>query len=91
VYDLYGNNLGNNEGKACGRQALHLLRLLLLLCRICDDRPERGGAELASLLSLIPSDRLMIETDAPYLVSLLPLNIVMCLYDVSMQLRVVNL
>ena len=34
---------------------------------ICDDRPERGGAELASLLPLIPDDRLMIETDAPYL------------------------
>jgi len=36
--------------------------------RICDDRPERGGAELASLLSSIPHDKLMIETDAPYLV-----------------------
>lgn len=36
--------------------------------RICDERPERGGAELASLLPSIPKDRLMIETDAPYLV-----------------------
>ncbi len=36
--------------------------------RVCDDRPERGGAELASLLHLIPPDRLMIETDGPYLV-----------------------
>eukprot|EP00967_Tisochrysis_lutea_P052111 scaffold64527_cov19-Tisochrysis_lutea.AAC.1 len=36
--------------------------------RICDDRPERGGAELASLLSSIPHDKLMLETDAPYLV-----------------------
>lgn len=34
---------------------------------ICDDRPERGGADLASLLPLIPPERLMIETDAPYL------------------------
>lgn len=34
---------------------------------ICDDRPERGGADLAALLRLIPDDRLMIETDAPYL------------------------
>ncbi|KAG2499368.1 hypothetical protein HYH03_002943 [Edaphochlamys debaryana] len=35
---------------------------------ICDDRPERGGADLAALLPYIPRDRLMIETDAPYLV-----------------------
>jgi TatD DNase family protein len=35
---------------------------------VCDDRPERGGAELAGLLKLIPEDRLLIETDAPYLV-----------------------
>lgn len=35
---------------------------------ICDDRPERGGAELASLIPRIPPDRLVIETDAPYLV-----------------------
>lgn len=35
---------------------------------VCDDRPERGGAELAALLPTIPADRLMIETDAPYLV-----------------------
>lgn len=34
---------------------------------ICDDRPERGGAELASLLSLIPPHRMMLETDGPYL------------------------
>jgi TatD DNase family protein len=34
---------------------------------VCDERPERGGAELASLLPTIPPDRLMIETDAPYL------------------------
>ncbi|KIZ05800.1 hypothetical protein MNEG_2154 [Monoraphidium neglectum] len=35
---------------------------------VCDDRPERGGAELAALLRDIPDGRLMIETDAPYLV-----------------------
>lgn len=35
---------------------------------VCDDRPERGGAELSSLLPTIPADRLMLETDAPYLV-----------------------
>lgn len=35
---------------------------------VCDDRPERGGAELAALLPSIPADRLLIETDAPYLV-----------------------
>lgn len=34
---------------------------------VCDERPERGGAELASLLPTIPPNRLMIETDAPYL------------------------
>jgi len=34
---------------------------------VCDDRPERGGAELANLLSTIPRDKLMIETDGPYL------------------------
>ena len=37
-------------------------------CRVCDERPERGGAELAALLPSIPKDKLMIETDAPYLV-----------------------
>ncbi|BDA46123.1 3'-5' ssDNA/RNA exonuclease TatD [Coccomyxa sp. Obi] len=35
---------------------------------VCDERPERGGQELASILSLIPEDRLMLETDCPYLV-----------------------
>ncbi|KAK9806491.1 hypothetical protein WJX73_002750 [Symbiochloris irregularis] len=35
---------------------------------VCDDRPDRGGAELAALLPMIPTERLMIETDAPYLV-----------------------
>ncbi|KAL4449421.1 hypothetical protein ABPG77_007065 [Micractinium sp. CCAP 211/92] len=34
---------------------------------VADDRPERGGAELAALLPLIPDDRLFIETDCPYL------------------------
>lgn len=34
---------------------------------VCDDRAERGGPELAALLPLIPQDRLVIETDAPYL------------------------
>lgn len=38
--------------------------------QVNDDRPERGGAELAALLPTIPADRLMIETDAPYLVSI---------------------
>lgn len=36
--------------------------------QVCDDRPERGGAELASILKLIPQDKLMLETDCPYLV-----------------------
>ncbi len=42
----------------------------LSLCwevQVCDDRPDKGAAELATLLPLIPDDRLMIETDAPYL------------------------
>ena len=34
---------------------------------ITDERPDRGGLEVASLLPLIPKDRLMIETDSPYL------------------------
>lgn len=34
---------------------------------VCDDRPDRGGAALAATLSQIPANRLMIETDAPYL------------------------
>lgn len=34
---------------------------------VCDDRPERSGEALARILSLIPSDKLMIETDGPYL------------------------
>ena len=35
---------------------------------ICDDRPDRGAAALAQLLPLVPDDRLLLETDAPYLV-----------------------
>ena len=35
---------------------------------ITDERPERGGFEVARLLPLIPKDKLMIETDAPYIV-----------------------
>ncbi|KAJ3065271.1 hypothetical protein HDU98_011349 [Podochytrium sp. JEL0797] len=38
---------------------------------VCDDRPGRGGG-LASIVNKIPLDRLMIETDAPFL---LPRNI----------------
>ena len=33
----------------------------------CDERPGRGGDALAALLHLIPDDRLLLETDAPYL------------------------
>jgi TatD DNase family protein len=33
----------------------------------CDERPGRRGDELAALLPLIPLDRLLLETDAPYL------------------------
>ena len=39
---------------------------------ISDNRPGRGGRDLAALLPLIPDDRLLIETDAPYV---LPRNI----------------
>ena len=39
-----------------------------LCVQVCDDRADRGGAELAQLLHLIPPDKLMIETDGPYLV-----------------------
>jgi TatD DNase family protein len=34
---------------------------------VCDERPERGGGALGDLLPLIPDDRLLLETDAPYL------------------------
>lgn len=34
---------------------------------VCDDRPERGAAALAALLPRIPDDKLLLETDAPYL------------------------
>lgn len=34
---------------------------------LTDERPGRGGAELAALLPSIPADRLMIETDCPYI------------------------
>ena len=34
---------------------------------ITDEREGRGGAELAALLPLIPEDRLLIETDCPYI------------------------
>ena len=40
----------------------------VICVQVCDDRPDRGGAELAQLLQLIPPDKLMIETDGPYLV-----------------------
>lgn len=49
------------------RQCLDLGLCIGITGWVCDDRPERGGAELAALLSTIPPDRLMIETDAPYL------------------------
>ena len=35
---------------------------------VADERAERGGAALAALLPLIPDDRLLIETDGPYIV-----------------------
>lgn len=50
------------------RQCLDLGLHIGITGWVNDDRPERGGAELAALLPSIPSDRLMIETDAPYLV-----------------------
>lgn len=34
---------------------------------LTDDRPGRGGPDLAALLPSIPADRLMIETDCPYI------------------------
>eukprot|EP00878_Enallax_costatus_P017188 GHUV01018045.1.p1 GENE.GHUV01018045.1~~GHUV01018045.1.p1 ORF type:complete len:244 (+),score=34.01 GHUV01018045.1:1024-1755(+) len=49
------------------RQCLDLGLCIGITGWVCDDRPERGGAELAALLPTIPPDRLMIETDAPYL------------------------
>lgn len=49
------------------KQALDLGLFIGITGWVCDDRPERGGAELAALLPLIPDDRLLIETDAPYL------------------------
>jgi len=52
-----------DELRACLSLGLHIG----ITGWVCDERPERGGAELASLLPTIPRDRLMIETDAPYL------------------------
>ena len=48
-------------------QALDLGLYIGITGWVCDERPERGGAELAALLPLIPDDRLLIETDGPYL------------------------
>lgn len=59
--------------------------LTLLCLQVCDDRPERGGAELAALLPSIPTSRLMIETDAPYLVSA-PERCVVCGHSVCCAL-----
>jgi TatD DNase family protein len=50
------------------QQALDLGLYIGITGWICDERPERGAAALAELvLPMIPNDRLVLETDAPYL------------------------
>ena len=58
TYALIVRSDGDGSGKAS----------TIICVQVCDDRPDRGGAELAQLLQLIPPDKLMIETDGPYLV-----------------------
>lgn len=56
------------DPRLAARKVLGKISIGLCLVQVCDDRPGRGGAELSQLLHLIPPDKLMIETDGPYLV-----------------------
>ena len=56
------------DPRLAAREVLGQISIESCLVQVCDDRPGRGGAELSQLLHLIPPDKLMIETDGPYLV-----------------------
>lgn len=49
------------------RKALNMGLYIGVTGWVCDDRIERGGWQVARLLSIIPDDKLLLETDAPYL------------------------
>ncbi len=61
IYDLIEKNLFAPDGGHSGPFTLHIG----ITGWICD---ERRGTHLRELVKVIPLDRLMIETDAPFLV-----------------------